>query len=184
MIDTEIPIHKPEQSGYQIYENQSVDLNNFSVLVPTSNGVVNFVVGESESEKRDRLEAIRIERERFLAQKSTQGAYDIENIANANVQPEATANLYAKGNCTWWVKNQRQETPNRMGNAKNWTINSDTPEVGGVVITNESRLGHVAYIKAVEGDYIEISEMNYVGLYTVNKRVLNWHTGVIKGFLN
>lgn len=49
-----------------------------------------------------------------------------------------------------------------VGNARNWPKNSKVPVVGGVVITNESKAGHVAVITKVNPDSIEVVEANYV----------------------
>ena len=53
-----------------------------------------------------------------------------------------------------------------VGYAKNWPVNSKTPVVGGVVITNESssgsyQTGHVAYILKIEGETMTLIEGNY-----------------------
>lgn len=48
-----------------------------------------------------------------------------------------------------------------IGNARNWPRNSSVPVVGGVVITNESRAGHVAFITSVSNDEFSVKEGNY-----------------------
>lgn len=48
-----------------------------------------------------------------------------------------------------------------VGAARNWPKNSKVPVVGGVVITNESGLGHVGYITAVRDGEFDIIEANY-----------------------
>jgi surface antigen len=48
-----------------------------------------------------------------------------------------------------------------VGNAINWPKNSKVPMVGGVVVTNESRAGHVAVITAVRDGEFDIVEANY-----------------------
>jgi len=48
-----------------------------------------------------------------------------------------------------------------VGNARNWTKNSKVPVVGGVVITNESRAGHVAVITAIRDGEFDVVEANY-----------------------
>lgn len=49
-----------------------------------------------------------------------------------------------------------------VGLAKNWPINSDTPTVGGVVITNENqKFGHVAFITKINYNTIVVVEANY-----------------------
>ena len=49
-----------------------------------------------------------------------------------------------------------------IGAAKNHPINSDTPRVGSLVITNESTAGHLAVVIQVWADTIVISESNYI----------------------
>ncbi len=48
-----------------------------------------------------------------------------------------------------------------VGAARNWPKNSPVPVVGGVVVTNESRIGHVGVILSIDGDSITITEANY-----------------------
>lgn len=49
-----------------------------------------------------------------------------------------------------------------VGRAKNWPTNSALPAVGGVVITNESSYGHVAFIKSIDGNVMTLVEANYI----------------------
>ncbi len=49
-----------------------------------------------------------------------------------------------------------------VGAARNWKINSTFPQVGGVVVTNESYYGHVAYIVAINGNTMTLVEANYI----------------------
>lgn len=59
-----------------------------------------------------------------------------------------------------------------VGNARNWPKNSPVPVVGGIVITNESRVGHVGVITSVNGNEFTITEANYSrckkGIRTLN----------------
>jgi surface antigen len=80
----------------------------------------------------------------------------------------ATAgNGYVWGQCTWYVKNMRPDLPNNLGNGGSWVANAaamglptgSTPRVGAVA----EEPGHVAYVEAVSGGMISISEMNYAG---------------------
>jgi hypothetical protein len=49
-----------------------------------------------------------------------------------------------------------------VGYAKNWPINTSSPEIGGVVITNENpKWGHVAVIKEIKENSIIVDETNY-----------------------
>lgn len=85
-------------------------------------------------------------------------------------------NLYAPGYCTYYAKNIRPDMPNNLGNADTWAINaaaqglrvSNTPQVGAVAVALSYM--HVAIVTAVHGKTIEISEMNYKGLWVVSTR--------------
>jgi surface antigen len=68
-----------------------------------------------------------------------------------------------------------------VGYAMNWPINSTTPVVGGVVVTNESDYGHVAYILEVFSDSIKVVEGNFVHC-EVTTRVIKLNDPIIKGF--
>ncbi len=70
---------------------------------------------------------------------------------------------------------------NSVGNARNWPKNSKVPVVGGVVVTNESRVGHVAVITAVYPDKIEVQEANYSRCRKTT-RTISLNSPVIKGF--
>lgn len=71
------------------------------------------------------------------------------------------------GQCTWYVA-QKRYIP-WGGNAKNWLKSAiaygfatgTEPQLGAILVSKENRYyGHVAYVEAVEGDYITVSEMN------------------------
>ena len=92
----------------------------------------------------------------------------------------STNNTYDAGYCTWYVKNKRPDLPNSLGNANRWYANAQanglntgtTPQKGAVGVTTAGRLGHVVYVESINGDgTINISEMNYEGLYRVSSRV-------------
>ncbi len=93
-------------------------------------------------------------------------------------RPAIPGNGYDAGNCTFFVKEQRPDLPNFLGNANQW-LNSavaegfqtgSKPIKGAVAVTTAGGLGHVAYVTAVHDDSIEISEMNYSGLGVVTHR--------------
>lgn len=87
----------------------------------------------------------------------------------ASYAPRATTsgNTYVWGNCTWYVKERRADLPNMLGNGGSWTANAaaqgfatgSTPRVGAVA----EQAGHVAYVEAVNGNSVTVSEMNYAG---------------------
>jgi surface antigen len=87
-------------------------------------------------------------------------------------------NLYAFGNCTYYVKNRRPDLPNDLGNANTWYIRAiqyglatgTEPRVGAVGTTTAGSLGHVVYIEAVDGNTITVSEMNSVGFNIISSR--------------
>jgi surface antigen len=70
-----------------------------------------------------------------------------------------------------------------VGAAKNWPTNSELPSVGGVVVLDEGRIGHVAYITAVQEDSFTVSEANYISCKR-SSRTLNISDKSIMGFWN
>lgn len=81
-------------------------------------------------------------------------------------------NGYDYGNCTWYVATQIA-VPANWGNAATWAAGaraagwhvSSTPTVGAIAQTPYAAggLGHVAIVIAVQGDQIEIKDMNNYG---------------------
>ena len=89
---------------------------------------------------------------------------------------------FALRNCTSFVTWRLRETndvadfSNHMGgghwgNAENWDENAralgylvdDVPAVGAVAQTDEGRVGHVAWVSAIDGDTVTIEEYNHAG---------------------
>lgn len=130
-----------------------------------------------------------------VSQETTQNqvALDQPATAQATVQPVQSApiatqpealtsysggyNNYAYGYCTWYVANRRA-VPASMGNAVNWYYAAQAagfgvgsqPIVGAVAWTPAGYYGHVAYVEAVEGNQVYVSEMNYAGWGVVSYR--------------
>ncbi len=48
-----------------------------------------------------------------------------------------------------------------IGYAKNHPINSNTPNVGAIIVTSESYYGHLGVVIAINGDTLTIQEGNY-----------------------
>ena len=99
-------------------------------------------------------------------------------------------NNFPYGWCTWYVASRRYVPWN--GNAGDWYFNAQAmgyavgsqPQVGAIVVTNESWWGHVAVVEAVYGSSFLISEMNGVaGWGQVGYRVLPVGSGAIVGFI-
>jgi surface antigen len=87
--------------------------------------------------------------------------------------------VYARGQCTWWAKRKRPDLPyfpGASGDAMNWAKSAEAakyrvgavPWPGAVAVWraeqyNVGKYGHVAYVLAVDGDQIEVSDMNFGG---------------------
>jgi len=65
--------------------------------------------------------------------------------------------------------------PNKM---KAYEIN---PYVGGVVVTTEGPVGHVALIEAIEGTTMTVSEANYVRC-KITRRTIEMNSPFIRGY--
>ncbi len=91
-------------------------------------------------------------------------------------------NSYAKGFCTWWVKEKRGDLPNMLGNGGQWSGNAaaqgyktgSAPRAGAVA----EQAGHVAYVESVnKNGSVNVSEMNYAGgIGQVNRRTVAANT--------
>lgn len=100
-----------------------------------------------------------------------------------------SGNRFQWGWCTWYVAEKRNVT--WRGNAGTWLGGAQSagratgkvPAVGSIMVTNESPWGHVAFVEAVNGDTITVSEMNYRGFGVVSKRTLSAKSSRIKGFI-
>ncbi len=93
------------------------------------------------------------------------------------------------GYCTWYVA-QRKYIP-WGGNAGSWLANARAsgkatgriPKPGAIMVSSESRWGHVAIVESVNGNSFTISEMNYAGFGKKSTRTLSVNSRVIKGFI-
>lgn len=61
---------------------------------------------------------------------------------------------------------------------------STIPAKGGIVVTNESRAGHVAVVEEVTARAIRVSEQNYDGLYIISSRLIEINDPIIKGYIS
>lgn len=93
--------------------------------------------------------------------------------------PPQSANTYARGNCTWYVASLRY-VPNHWGNADHWLYaaraagwtTGSAPRVGAIAWTSLGWAGHVAYVTAVRGGQVTVTEMNVLGLYRIDHRTV------------
>ena len=100
------------------------------------------------------------------------------------------SHIFPYGYCTYFVAQKRGGVP-WSGNAGTWLSGARSygfatggaPQVGAIMVTSESPVGHVAYVEAVNGDIVTVSEMNYKGFGIVSSRTLSASSGVIKGFI-
>lgn len=114
----------------------------------------------------------------------------IQTAVVINTAPPKNGNTFAPGQCTDYVA--RKIAIPWHGNAGAWTSNSKAygavvdklPAVGAILVTNESRAGHVAYIESVNGDEFTISEWNYQGRYKETTRTFNVTDSRIKGIIH
>lgn len=93
------------------------------------------------------------------------------------------------GQCTWYVA-QKRIVP-WSGHAKSWLANARaygrqtgaTPQVGAIIVTNESWYGHVGYVEAVNGEWVTFSEMNHAGWGVKGVRTLRANDWRIRGYI-
>ena len=92
----------------------------------------------------------------------------------------SAGNTYVKGTCTWYAKEMRPDLPNRLGNGGQWVANArargiatgTTPRVGAIA----EQSGHVAYVEAVNGNMVTVSEMGFAGDPGVHRRTVSAST--------
>ena len=102
--------------------------------------------------------------------------------------------VFPYGQCTWYVA-QKVVVP-WSGHAKSWLVNAraygrqtgSVPRVGSIMVMNEGgwmgrMYGHVAYVEAVNGVWVTISEMNYTGYARKSVRTLRNNDWRIRGYI-
>lgn len=81
---------------------------------------------------------------------------------------------YAPCNCTAWAHKMRPDLPANLGNALTWAARAKAqgfpvdaqPRVGDIIAIRpgvqgaDRRFGHVAYVTAVRGNRVTVSQMN------------------------
>ena len=102
--------------------------------------------------------------------------------------------VFPYGQCTWYVA-QKVVVP-WSGHAKSWLVNAraygrqtgSVPRVGSIMVMNEGgwmgrMYGHVAYVEAVNGVWVTISQMNYTGYARKSVRTLRNNDWRIRGYI-
>jgi surface antigen len=87
-------------------------------------------------------------------------------------------NHFSYGFCTYYVASRRYIP--WFGDAGQWWPNAraygypegQTPQVGAVMVTRESSIGHVAYVESVSGNTFVVSEMNFTAWNVVDRRTI------------
>jgi surface antigen len=99
-------------------------------------------------------------------------------------------NHFSFGYCTFYVASRRYVP--WFGNAIQWWANAraygypegSTPQVGAIMVSSESSLGHVAYVESVSGNTFVVSEMNFSGWNVVDRRTITLGVRVpVVGFI-
>ena len=113
--------------------------------------------------------------------KNASGTLERTRIAEEIYRAERLVGRYG-GSCVQFV---RWFTGNSQikGTAKNLGTNSKTPQIGGVVKTRESYLGHTAVILYIQDEQIFIVESNYGWDNKIGIRWLNINNPLIEGYL-
>lgn len=112
------------------------------------------------------------------ARSNTRSANRTVAAAPAPVSRGSVAgNTYAPGYCTWYAKNMRPDMPNNLGNADTWVARAAAQGMATGSVPRAGAIGqqgmHVVYVQSVNGDgTVNISEMNYRGLYVVSTRTV------------
>ena len=121
------------------------------------------------------------------------GAYGVQYAtASSAYRMDARAGVghrFPYGYCTWYVA-QRRYVP-WGGNAGAWLANARAsgkatgraPKAGAIIVTGESRWGHVGIVEKVSGNTVTISEMNYAGFGRKSTRTINASSRTVKGFI-
>jgi surface antigen len=77
----------------------------------------------------------------------------------------SAGNTYGYGWCTWYAKQMRPDLPNSLGNGGQWVANARAQGIATGTVPRAGAIaeqsGHVAYVEAVNGDQVTVSEMGY-----------------------
>jgi hypothetical protein len=98
--------------------------------------------------------------------------------------------LYPHGQCTWYVATRRPDLPyfpGRSGDALRWIVSArrahlrtgEIPVAGAVAVFQPlqygaGKYGHVAYVEAVDGSNMTVSEANYRHRPAGSRRAIAW----------
>ncbi len=184
----------PLNEGREVIYQQSQELEQKSTVIQTTSEEILTLeqkklslLTQLEQETKS-IEDLRqkVEDKRAAAEAEKKRLAEIKNmfVHVTRYAGNSSGNLYAPGNCTWYVKDRRPDLPNNLGNANTWYARAasmgwnvgSTPKKGAVGTTTAGGWGHVVYVDGVslDGQYVTISEMNYGGLYSMNTRTVHY----------
>lgn len=129
------------------------------------------------------VDTLKAELEDLRAQLAEKKRLEAEKVVYiTSYASNSSGNTYAPGYCTWYVKSKRPDLPNRMGNANAWYASASAngfrtgaqAKQGAVGVSFKGWAGHVVYVESINPDgTINISEMNYAGLYNITNRTVD-----------
>ncbi len=122
--------------------------------------------------------------------RNNDGKVKPEGVQKPQKVNNGTGHAFPWGYCTWYVATKAHVPWG--GNAKAWLSNAKaygsvitkTPHVGTILVSTESRYGHVAYVESVDDEGFTVSEMNYKKFGVVNTRWISKNSSAIRGFIH
>lgn len=96
--------------------------------------------------------------------------------------PKTPSKKTGQCSCVNYVKSKIGYTKS-VGAARNWPINSKVPTKGAVIVTFESKAGHVGIVDHYDSEYVYLeSEANYEKCTLTFGRKIKINSPVIKGY--
>lgn len=147
---------------------------------------------EKERERARQAELSRLAQQRNRLARLPQIARTIGEVTIVGVFRDLPRGTAYAGQCTNYVMYKVPILRSYiMGNGGQYIASArrygfgtgNQPVAGGLVVTTEARVGHVAYVEAVGNNSITISEMNYVGPFVVSRRTIPVNSPVIRGYV-
>lgn len=111
-------------------------------------------------------------------------------IVSYSLAPAPWPNRMSGGQCTWYIANRRYIP--WLGNAWQWYgqaqaagwSTGQAPRAGAIEVAWLSGFGHVAWVETVlDANTWIVTEMHYVGLWTVDRRVVHRGSENLIGFV-
>jgi hypothetical protein len=148
-----------------------ISFNGYQLTLPDKSVKVELGESNYDREQREKREAEEKAREEAKALYIANHGYVQTNpkvIGHSNAQ----CVIWARENSNVWVS----------GWARTNLPNSNEPKIGGVVVTKESVIGHVAVIVGIDESSIVIHEANYIH-GAITERRLNKYDPRIVGYI-